>query len=155
MSDEDPNDEPSSDERGENVFDTHFLLTLLARQVQQFRMSIGVTLWVGGQIITGDMIAIQEYLHEIAAALDQTQQATKIGEMFTSGMVNAIQDGLNKRNDSEPRELADIAIPTFLHLRAPAIVYETQVVPLTAPLAVRLDSVDAWILGRMNVKRAY
>jgi hypothetical protein len=127
------------------------LLSVLVRTTDAMPGSeIGITLYVAGTIVTGQIIAVSDYYAELGADV-----AGAAGSAETADSRSAVADGFTElaaemRPDSGA-PLADQPPPAFIHLRGARVVSHSGALTLPPTLwRGRLDHVSGWSLGTLT-----
>ena len=118
--------------------------------------TIGVTLFVNGLTISGDLIGPIRYFKEIAVSL---QNSTQGNPEFAVTMADAITNTLRRiENDSNIDLKKEKSDNITIDLDEPGVLYFKDVtihnssgnVQLKSPCSIRIDSIDGFILGRFG-----
>lgn len=126
------------------------ILTMFINTVNNTDISMGITLNIGGQIITGNLISYKRYLREVGEQFGNTNDEHGIGialkDSFKSVADEVEKIFANTENTEDdgnkPQE------PNFIHLSEVRIIGQTNVT--SKHWRGKLSSVDGFIFGRME-----
>ena len=123
-----------------------WLLGLFVHAANASEMSMGVTLTVGGTLVSGSLIGLSEYERLFV----ETVQAASPD--FAEGMKQVFAEGMKQREAQlAALEAAGQQPPDarFIHLRNAHVIMGEEWTPASLWRA-RLDSVDGWSIGSIG-----
>jgi len=161
MNNEERSDEPDPDEDGpsfEDLYRNQFfasvhaqpdpLLQALAHIADAELASLGVTLVLDGQVVSGTLVGEAEWLNEVASEL---AAAGPGGEGFATAFREAAAGArLSKIHDSHLMESgvrSPVPTPVHLHLLRATVQNGTGATGPAVPLRIRLSKVSGWHVG--------
>ena len=106
-------------------------------------LSIGMTLNIGGQIITGDLISYREYLDQLGKPFGQANDEYGLGETL-QGLFENLAGDLAEISQGD----VTIVEPDFIHMKSVVMHPEKLCLPLWRG---KLTSVDGFVLERSEV----
>ena len=130
--------------------DREWLLSLFVRIANAGKGSFGMTLWVGGAVVSGTLIGAAEFYDGIAEDFDQAVKEGSIGDAFRN-VSASVRDDFSKEEDP----VETMPPPAFIHFKN-ARTYSPGGRPIPENRGVwwrgRLDSVDAWCFGELRAE---
>jgi hypothetical protein len=107
---------------------------------------IGVTLFVGGAIVTGTLTSVHGYFTALAEELD-ADASTEMAEMFRALARDAAP---TREADEDDDELPE---PQYIHLRDSKVLTDAGFIPHNRGVSfrARLACVDGWLMGIMSL----
>lgn len=114
------------------------------------KFGIGITLNVGGLLISGELVGGKKYFKGIGEDF-----SSRLGKVVADKMRKSFEDlGKKTYDDSEKKRRKDFKEPHFIHLRNARFYYPGQQ-PIPKNQGVwwrgRLETVDAFCLGLLSV----
>jgi hypothetical protein len=112
---------------------------------------LNTTFFIGGFIVSGDLIHPIAYFRAEAAKLDSlvTEPNSKVASKFIDEL---IKDGASKKVNSSSPSLQDKKTDRdLIYLRNPKILQSEAPIQLNnAIIALRIDAIDGFVLGSMS-----
>jgi hypothetical protein len=111
---------------------------------------LGVSLVVGGGWLTGQLIGARAWFEGLARSLEDAGNAGGFGDMIR--LVGAQVYPSESEREAAGEDVDDTVLPAFLHLRDAGVIgADGRPVPTYGGyVRVRVDSVSAWMLGRIG-----
>jgi len=126
------------------------VLRHLVMLADRYGFSVGITLTVGGTIVTGNIIAAKDFFRELekqtrAASLDSSQK--EFAEVYADGF-QQIADLVAVPDD------APTHIPNFIHLRNARWMIGRELVPESGSFwRGKIASIDGFTFGSLSIGR--
>lgn len=134
--------------------DSDWFLVMLLNIVNQGTIEFGLTLNVGGSVISGTLISGKKYFSEFAK-----QFSNAIGTPEEASNEPSIEESFRKLGDiydlpegKQGEELKNQAPVTYIHLRDANVFFKDGTIPTGVGVFWRgkLSSVDGFSLGNLN-----
>lgn len=129
-----------------------WMLQLLVKITNESQLRMGMTFFIGGSIISGDMVGGREYFDRFGPVLKGESPGT---EVETSSSFDELKDAYypiseNTEEEADGGEKDDVPGPTYVHMLN-VKVFAGGMTPFQGAIwRGRLSQVDAWILGRAD-----
>lgn len=125
-----------------NYNERDLILDLYVKLVNQFDMNMGFTLYVGGLVITGQLVSYYDYLEGVSKTFGNVDN--RIGQLF-SEQFTLLKDEVKEFRDSKEEDLQEV---NFIHLKDVTIYNINQNTTLTTEYwRGKLKSVDGFNIG--------
>lgn len=113
---------------------------------------LGLSLLVGGEWLTGQLVGARLWFEGLAQSLDETGATGEFGDVIR--MVGAQVYPSESERMAAGESDDDPNLPSFIHLREAFLIRaDGRRVPSHGGyIRVRVDSVSAWMLGRIGPK---
>jgi hypothetical protein len=144
---------PNSEPLPNHVQD--WLLVQLTNLANEFQLEFGITLNVGGNLVSGTMISGKTYLKEMADLIEaHTKSKPKDSQAFEQIMIDFFKNWIPYYdNQSENTENAFSRVPRYIHMRnAQTVMGGGTVVPSKGGILWRgrISAVDGFSFGSLN-----
>ncbi len=114
-------------------------------------VQLGVTLLVGGALVTGQLTAGKAWWRQLGEALRNVQAGPTVSSENAHEIGTTLADHVKELFEpiyDEPFEVGNVG---HLHLVGGRVVFPGQTVPQEGTLLrIRLDRIDGWLLGEMS-----
>jgi hypothetical protein len=154
MSDETRNQTSSEDTRLLEVPVDWFLQKLVAVMNESPESYVGITLNVGGILVSGELISGKRYFEAFAKEYADGSRAVGLDSAVADQLETSLAD-LGRIYD-EPDEWGETAAwPHFIHLRNAQFFWPGQLpVPMNRPVwwRGRIEAVDGFVLGSLSAE---
>jgi len=138
-----------SDQEEPTALTSDDMLRSFVRVNNRIDGEITITLWVGGHIISGELIGHKRFMELNIEQFQQTRPPTEGGQGMIDGMIEALTrqaEAIQKLIDET--DVNTFPEPRYIHLKDPVVIYEHSVQSAGPFWRGRLDSVDGWMFGR-------
>jgi hypothetical protein len=139
-----------SDERPHQKGD--YLLAVFVSVINAGKMGeLGISLLIGGQWLSGQLVAARDWFEGLGAYLDRIPMAGALGEMVRASGTRAYPP----EEEQEVPDADDGVTPKvrigYLHLRDAQVISAADPVPTEGGyVRVRIEAIDGWMLGRLG-----
>jgi hypothetical protein len=130
-----------------------FMLNTFVAAANAGKGSVGITLWVGGTIVSGATAGVAEFFDGVAEEFDAVStevgsDGQALGDVFRMVAYEARKDVVAAESEDDPPSFQ------FIHLKnAKAFSPGSQPIPTNRGVwwRGRLDAVDGWCFGELSV----
>jgi hypothetical protein len=137
--------------------DVDFVLQALAKAANDVGFRMGITLSVGGALITGTLVGGREYFEHFGREFKDAYYPAHAPDEESLGRLNEVFDDLAKRYDkaslAEDHPNAHVELrPAYIHLRKAQVIHGDLRIP-TSERGLwrgRLTAVDGFFLGTVQ-----
>jgi hypothetical protein len=125
----------------------------------EYGMEIGVTLQIGGFLVSGKTASGGEFLRNMGESLSEATMGAgdkykEISEMLKNMYEKQAQNSypqISLEESESSKKKQSTREPSFIHLKQVAIFTDSQISPIQVKYwRGKLASVDAWFLGTMS-----
>ena len=139
-----------SDKRPQQEGD--YLLAVFVSTINAGKMGeLGISLLIGGQWLSGQLVAARDWFEGLGAYLDRIPTAGALGEMIrASGAWAYPPEEIPQVPDADDGVVARARI-RYLHLRDAQVISAADPVPTEGGyVRIRIETIDGWMLGRLG-----
>ena len=138
-----------SDKRPQQEGD--YLLAVFVSTINAGKMDeLGISLLIGGQWLSGQLVAARDWFEGLGAYLDRMPMAGELGEMVRASGTR----GYPPEEEQEVPNADDVAPKVrigYLHLRDAQVISAAAPVPTEGGyVRIRIETIDGWMLGRLG-----
>jgi hypothetical protein len=132
-----------------------YLLAVFVSVINAGKMGeLGISLLIGGQWLSGQLVAARDWFEGLGAYLDRIPMAGALGEMVKASGMWAYPPEEEHVEQEVPNADDGVApkVPIgYLHLRDAQVISAADPVPTEGGyVRIRIESIDGWMLGRLG-----